>query len=66
MADDADRAADQNERELQAVLGRRRPTEKRTGFCVWCRNRIDAAAIYCDADCRADHESSLKFNGRRW
>lgn len=29
------------------------------GVCTWCQQRCPARAVYCDTDCRADHEAAL-------
>lgn len=63
MADEADRANDQAERELEQILKARAPSERRTGFCVWCRARLPGGGVYCDSDCRDDHETFLRAKG---
>jgi len=39
---------------LQAALTHRKPTLKPKGLCYNCDEPIPG--IYCDADCREDHE----------
>jgi hypothetical protein len=37
------------------------------GSCTWCRQACLPAAVFCDADCRADHEAHqqrLRRQGR--
>lgn len=29
------------------------------GVCTWCGERCMQRAVYCDADCKADHEAEL-------
>ena len=30
------------------------------GLCTWCSQRCLPAAVYCDPECRADHEAELR------
>jgi hypothetical protein len=29
------------------------------GTCTWCGERCQPLAVYCDGECRADHEAQL-------
>ena len=35
------------------------------GTCTWCGQRCMARAVYCDADCRADHETEQRRRARQ-
>jgi hypothetical protein len=35
------------------------------GVCTYCRQRCMARTVYCDADCRADHEAELRTLARQ-
>ena len=37
----------------------------RAGVCTWCGQRCTSTAVYCDADCRADHEAQCDRQRRR-
>lgn len=37
----------------------------RTGVCAWCAARCEANSIYCDAECRTDHEAELRTLARQ-
>ena len=54
MTDDADRAADYEERMRQAAIARRRPALKPCGHCYNCGESV--RHLFCDADCALDYE----------
>ena len=57
MTDDADRAADYEERMRQAAIGRRRPALKPCGHCYNCGTSLGTTGLlFCDEDCRDDYE----------
>jgi len=69
MADDIDRADEHIERTLAATIRASSANTvmvKRTGACLNCGTPFDAGDLhlYCDADCRDDHEKLLKLRGK--
>jgi hypothetical protein len=62
MADIADIANDQIEREIAATLKYRPAAEipKGTGECLYCGERLPFAQRWCDAECRDDWEKEQK------
>lgn len=66
MRDFGDLAAAESEVHLAAALQNKKPTFQPTGVCYNCGEVLPAGKIYCDADCRDDHEKYLQFNrGKR-
>lgn len=63
MADFADEASLRSEIYLAAALSKPRTTAPFSGFCLACREPVQERR-YCDADCRQDHETTLR-RGRR-
>lgn len=66
----ADDLATQRDAEFTAAAlsAARRPVAASTpGVCANCGARLPSLAVYCDADCRADHEhrQGLSQRGRR-
>lgn len=56
MADPIDRAQDHIERETPYILAARKPvTIRADGRCHNCGEPV-AVGLYCDSDCREDHE----------
>ena len=58
----ADDQATQREAEFlaSALAAARRPVAPSApGVCLNCGARLASLAVYCDADCRADHEHRL-------
>lgn len=43
----------------------RREAPSQAGVCTWCGEPCQVRAVYCDADCRADHESELAARARQ-
>lgn len=35
------------------------------GVCTWCAEPCKPATVYCDAECRADHEAELTMLARQ-
>lgn len=59
MADDADRAAEQQEMLLAAALARRAQAGPvATGYCLHCGEPLAPNLRWCDADCRDDWQRS--------
>lgn len=58
MADDADRAADREQAARDDALAdvRRSPSLVPAGFCHYCNAPVPPSHLFCDADCRADHD----------
>lgn len=55
MADDADRAAEQMQRDIDAAVKRRRVEgPEGTGFCLACGAVVEDRKRWCDAECRDD------------
>lgn len=53
MADEADIAQENIERDLALLLRRRLPQgPAATGECLWCGEPLDAGRRWCDAECR--------------
>ena len=49
-----------------ALAAARRPVLKaRPGLCLNCGAQLASLAVYCDEDCRADHEQRLQSARRR-
>ena len=66
MADDLDRAQQESELMLSIQLRQRKPALPVTGHCHWCETQLTAGsqALFCDTDCRDDHEQfRQKTNG---
>jgi hypothetical protein len=34
------------------------------GYCVWCQRICPPLAVYCDAECRSEHEADLARQAR--
>jgi hypothetical protein len=34
------------------------------GYCVWCQRVCPPLAVYCDKDCRSEHEADLARQAR--
>jgi len=61
MADLADIAGEHDfNDEILTRHKNRKKNVQATGVCLSCEAKIEANAIYCDADCREDHERRLK------
>lgn len=52
--DEADRAAQQEEKQLEAALSHRKPVPERTGFCLNCDEPAEGA--FCCRECGEDFE----------
>lgn len=64
-----DQAARHAELQLQAALANHAHAARQTpqpvpGCCANCGEACHPLAVYCDADCRADHEDRLKARQR--
>lgn len=64
-----DQAARHAELQLQAAMANHRHAAARTpvalpGWCANCGAACLPRAVYCDADCRADHEARLQALAR--
>lgn len=69
MADDVDRAGEreQNMRDDALAEVRRKPSLICVGFCHSCGEAVAPGHLFCDKDCRDDHEAqeaARKRNGR--
>lgn len=58
MRDEADIANEQMEVVLAAALTHRKPVMRPTGSCYNCGYPVPG--VYCDADCREDHEKRVR------
>jgi hypothetical protein len=67
MSDPADNAALETDIHMPAALTKREPVAVRlfTGSCYWCDALVSAPAVFCDADCRDDHERDSERKERR-
>ena len=68
VSDPLDRAAQLEEAERTTAALFRKPVLKRTGRCYNCGEPVQPAALFCDADCRTQHEAiqaAKAHNGRR-
>ena len=55
--DDMDRAAEYEQRMLEAALRVRKPEPKPCGYCHNCGSSVGTARLlFCDEDCRDDYE----------
>ncbi len=55
--DEADIAAEHQEREMALMLKRRAATgPEPTGLCLWCDAPLPHPLRWCDVDCRDDWE----------
>lgn len=54
--DDADIADENSARILEFQLRQRKPTPKRTGYCLNCEALLILDHAFCDALCREDYE----------
>lgn len=60
MADEADRAQIEIEREIERLTRHRRPPgPEATGHCLWCEAPLPDGRRWCDAECRDAWEASL-------
>lgn len=69
-ADFLDQAADLEERHRDYAIKsiRLRKPVAHTGHCLWCNAEIPSKQLYCDADCKHDHEMEERvkiFTGLR-
>lgn len=51
----------------EEALKRHLTTQKKEvtrGFCLNCNAQLPDKLIYCDEDCREDHETQLRINKR--
>lgn len=55
MADEIDQMFDREAKLLESQVAFRKPVPVPTGMCFNCDEPLQAG-VYCDADCRADHE----------
>ncbi len=60
MADDIDLAQERDEMLLRAQIARRMPVLPFVGSCYNCEEPL-AEGLFCDADCRLDHEKREQF-----
>jgi len=58
--DEADRAAAQEEKHLEASLSHRKPVPERTGFCLNCGDPAEGA--FCCRGCGEDYEARERIN----
>ena len=68
VSDPLDRAAQLEEAERATAALFRKPVLKRTGRCYNCGEPVQPQALFCDADCRTQHEAiqaAKARNGRR-
>lgn len=59
MADEIDRANDQAELFLAQAIRHNKAARVRllpTGECLFCREPVKDARLFCDAECRDDHD----------
>ncbi|MBE2897815.1 DUF2116 family Zn-ribbon domain-containing protein [Pasteurellaceae bacterium 20609_3] len=60
MADEADIADRQTQHALAvSLINARRHKHshlKPTGFCHYCKEKLDSERLFCDEDCRDDYE----------
>ena len=59
--DDADRAAEYQQAEIERAL--RNVVQERmpyTGKCAWCDAPVEGRKRFCDTDCRDDFEKSRR------
>lgn len=49
---------------LDALIAKRKPVPTPTGSCFNCEEPL-AVGVYCDADCRSDHEQRQRFQASR-
>jgi hypothetical protein len=54
--DDADRAADLQQREIDAALTHRKaePPMRPNGGCHWCYAPVGPRQLFCDSECEQD------------
>ena len=68
VSDPLDRAAQLEEAERAAAALFRKPVLKRTGRCYNCGEPVPPEALFCDGECRQQHEvvqAAKARNGRR-
>lgn len=61
--DDADRAREFQQAEIERGIRYRKPAPRYTGNCNWCDAPVEARNKFCDADCRDDWEKDQRRNG---
>lgn len=64
MADDIDIMQEREQMALDALIAKRKPVPTPTGSCFNCEEPL-AVGVYCDADCRSDHEQRQRFQATR-
>jgi hypothetical protein len=63
MADQLDRAQQENDLHLAVQLKKRKHIAPVTGYCAWCAEKAPAKASFCDSDCRDDYEQDRRKRG---
>ena len=58
MADLYDQASDREEQDRALALKVRMPTLKPCGACHYCGESVRGSLLFCNADCRDDHEAA--------
>ena len=61
MSDEADQAAEQQERHLAAALRTREPVVSATGFCAHCNDACNPNRVFCSKDCSEDWHWAQKI-----
>jgi hypothetical protein len=61
MSDEADLAADAEQKHLAAALRVRQPVVEATGFCAHCNDATPVKAVFCSPECRTDFEWTQKL-----
>ena len=58
MADDADRARQLQQSEIERGIANRKPTPdlKARGRCYYCESPVGPRQLFCDSDCASDFE----------
>jgi predicted nucleic acid-binding Zn ribbon protein len=67
MADEADRADENIERQIQSALSKVRQNRGLipTGLCYYCQEPVRPSALFCDGeDCRNDFDYEQKLRQR--
>jgi hypothetical protein len=65
MADEADRAQDQEAANLAQALKRRRKTLQATGACHYCGEHVAKGFIFCDVECGREYEREQAIRARQ-
>jgi hypothetical protein len=60
---DADRAQEQTDLELNIALQKRAPELPEMGFCHWCMDFIEVGQ-FCDTSCRDDYDKDKIMKGQ--